>query len=117
MNFLKKILNIRDKSVDIGVNEFSDKMKIKDAILVDIRTPVEFQNLRIKDANNIDYYGSDFQKNISKLEKDKTILIYCRSGNRSYFAVNKMKKMGFSNSFHLEGGIVDWIKNDKPVVM
>jgi phage shock protein E len=116
MSFFKKIFNTRDKSVDIDSTEFSEKMKIKDAVLIDIRTPVEFNNLKIEGAINIDYYRDDFLRKISKLDKNKTILLYCRSGNRSHYAVDKIKEMGFTNSFHLKGGIVDWINNKNPVI-
>ena len=116
MSFFNKIFNVRYKSVDIDANEFCEKMRSKDTVLVDIRTPVEFNDLRIEGAVNIDYYRKDFLENISKLDKNRTILLYCRSGNRSYNAINKMRKMGFSNSFHLKGGIIDWINNKKPVI-
>lgn len=82
-----------------------------DAVLLDIRTPGEYSEGRIKGARNIDFYASSFETELNALDKTKTYLIYCRSGNRTGQALFLMKKLGFLKVINLENGIVDWEGN------
>ncbi|MBP7007092.1 MAG: rhodanese-like domain-containing protein [Candidatus Pacebacteria bacterium] len=76
------------------------------AILLDVRTPEEYDSGHIKGATNIDFRGADFVSEIQKLDKSKTYFVYCRSGNRSADAVQIMKENGINNIIELDGGIV-----------
>ena len=57
---------------------------------------------------NIDFKAADFIENISALNKNKTLLIYCRSGNRSGKAAKIMDSLGFTKIYDLEGGFMNW---------
>jgi rhodanese-related sulfurtransferase len=83
--------------------------------LLDIRTPEEFMAGHLKNAINIDYYASDFQNQLNKLDKAQTYLVYCRSGNRSSTAIQMMKTLGFKRVYELEGGINSWGASDLPI--
>ena len=72
------------------------------------RTPNEFENGHIENAVNIDFKAADFIENISALNKNKTLLIYCRSGNRSGKAAKIMDSLGFTKIYDLEGGFMNW---------
>ncbi|MCK6599511.1 MAG: rhodanese-like domain-containing protein, partial [Bdellovibrionaceae bacterium] len=63
----------------------------QDSVILDVRTPDEYLSGHIKGAINIDFYASDFQNQLGKLDKEKDYKVYCRSGNRSSKAVNMMK--------------------------
>ncbi len=78
-------------------------------VLLDVRTPGEFQSGNIPKSINLDIMSPDFIHQIEKLDKDKTYFVYCRSGNRSGNAVKMLKKLGF-NAFNLIGGIGAWPK-------
>ncbi|NUM60104.1 MAG: rhodanese-like domain-containing protein [Bdellovibrionaceae bacterium] len=69
----------------------------QDSVILDVRTPDEYLSGHIKGAINIDFYASDFQNQLGKLDKEKDYKVYCRSGNRSSKAVNMMKNIGFKN--------------------
>jgi len=116
MSFYENLFNKSDDSSNIDVHKFEDLMRDKNNLILDVRTPQEFNETKIKGSINIDYYESDFLENIGKLEKEKTILIYCRSGNRSFYAMQKMKKMGFKNPLNLSGGIISWVRSNKPII-
>ena len=75
-------------------------------IIIDVRTKEEYNSGHIKDAINIDFYSSDFEKQISKLDKNKNYLIYCMSGGRSSEVLEIMREMNFKNISELEGGIM-----------
>jgi len=81
-----------------------------DIQLVDIRTPDEYGTGFIKGAINIDFYEDDFLERMAKLDKEKSLAIYCRSGNRTKEASTKLAKAGFKFIYLLNGGIVAWEK-------
>lgn len=85
-------------------------------VILDIRTPQEFAQGHIAGAVNLDYYSRDFSKNLEKLDKSKTYLMYCRSGNRSGRTLAIVDRMGFNKIYHLKNGIVEWQAKKLPLV-
>ena len=78
-----------------------------DYILLDVRTHEEFTELHIPGAICVpnEEIGTD---EIPELpNKEQLILVYCRSGNRSKEASEKLAKLGYSNVYEF-GGIIDW---------
>ncbi len=75
------------------------------AIILDVRTLGEFNQGALKAAINVDFMGGSFKVKIAKLDKNKTYLVYCRSGNRSDIACSVMESLGFTKLFNLSGGI------------
>ena len=80
----------------------------KDAVILDVRTPVENQMIRIPNSILIDINNPDFTDEINKLDRNKSYYIYCRVGERSYHAGNYMLRMGFQKVYNLRPGIVAW---------
>ena len=78
-----------------------------DVLVVDVRTRTEFESGYIPEAYNVplDQIEKSF-KNVTE-NKDDTILIYCRSGNRSKVAARILTEMGYTNVYDF-GGIVNW---------
>jgi rhodanese-related sulfurtransferase len=62
----------------------------------------------IPGALHIDFMQPDFVDKAKKLKKDDPVFVYCKVGGRSARAAEEMKKMGFENVYHLEGGIDGW---------
>ncbi len=85
-------------------------------VIIDVRTPDEYQSFHIEGATNINFYSKDFQKILSTLPKDKTYLIYCRSGHRSGITKEIMENLGFTKIYNLKGGINSWVKEELPTV-
>ena len=79
-----------------------------DFVILDIRTPGEYHSGHIKDAILIDYYSKSFVEEIGRLDKEKTYLVYCRSGNRSARTMDLLKKLQFQKIYHLATGIISW---------
>lgn len=81
----------------------------ENVVVIDVRTPGEIAEGKIKGADLfIDYRGDNFDTEIAKLDKEKEYIIYCRSGGRSASAANEMIKKGFKHVYNLEGGIMNW---------
>ncbi len=87
----------------------------KTVIVLDIRTPGEFQKGHIAGAKNIDFQASDFEKRIDSLDKSKTYLVHCASGGRSTRCLPVLAKHEFQSVYHLDGGIKAWEKDGLPV--
>jgi rhodanese-related sulfurtransferase len=80
-----------------------------DYILVDVRTPKEFEEGHIEGALNVDFLNpAAFDEGAAQLDPDKALMIYCRSGKRSQKASEKLKAMGFKKIYDLEGGFRNW---------
>jgi rhodanese-related sulfurtransferase len=79
-----------------------------DLVIIDVRTPKEFDESHIENAVNIDFYSSTFKKDLGRLDKTKNYLLYCRSGNRSAETRKIMKELGFRNAASITGGIIKW---------
>lgn len=84
-------------------------------VILDVRTPEEFNESHIENSVNFNWHASDFEVQLNKLDKNKTYIIYCKRGGRSANALNKMKKLGINNSKHIKGGIDDWKAANYPV--
>jgi rhodanese-related sulfurtransferase len=79
------------------------------AVILDVRTPEEFNSGKIPNAINIDIYkGQGFIYMVDELDKSKNFYVYCRSGARSGQACSVMNQMGISNAYNLLGGIMEW---------
>jgi len=76
-------------------------------IILDVRTAAEFDEKHIPGAINIpnETIGTDAIPELP--DKDQLILVYCRSGNRSKQASEKLVKLGYTNVVEF-GGIIDW---------
>ncbi len=100
----------------INAVKFKGKIEGSNVQLVDVRTPKEFTNERIKGAVNINYYKKDlFKKEMAKLDKSKPVYVYCRSGVRSSRSAKILKNAGFK-VYDLKGGILDWKRNNLETV-
>lgn len=99
------------KSIVLDPQTYSDAISGAKIQLVDVRTPREFDNGHIENAINIDFYdGGNFIKSFEKLDKDKPVYLYCRSGARSMKAANRLADVGFSKIYDLQGGYMAWPK-------
>lgn len=86
----------------------ADNAASGDFVILDIRTPEEFNAGHIAESMNIDFYESNFADQLDQLDKDKTYLVYCNSGNRSGTAIGTMRGLGFIDVYDLDGGIQAW---------
>lgn len=101
--------NVGDKKVEykkITPQEAQEKMT-EDSVILDVRTREEFDAGHINDAVLLpDYEISDKAADILP-DKDRTILVYCRSGRRSQTAAMELIEMGYTQVYDF-GGIIDW---------
>jgi len=82
--------------------------------IIDVRTPEEFEQGHLINAQNIDFFAPNFTQLLSSLDKNKTIFVYCLSGGRSQKAAKSLHSLGYSKVYELDGGILKWRKENLP---
>ncbi|MBQ2960214.1 MAG: rhodanese-like domain-containing protein [Oscillospiraceae bacterium] len=92
----------------IGMEEAIEIMeKESDYIILDVRSPAEFSEKHIPGAINVPNESIASDEIAELPDKEQLILVYCRSGNRSKQASEKLVKLGYTNIVEF-GGINDW---------
>ena len=92
----------------IGMEEAVSMMETEtDYIILDVRTPEEFAEKHIPNAINVPNEVIGTEEIAELPDKDQLILVYCRSGNRSKQASEKLVALGYTNIYEF-GGINDW---------
>jgi len=76
--------------------------------ILDIRTSGEFQSGHLAKSIPIDFYSQTFADQLNRLDKTKTFLVYCRTGNRSTKSLELFKELKFQKIYHLASGISAW---------
>jgi len=90
-------------------------MNDEDVVVVDVREPSETIGGKISKAVQIPF--SSMSKRIGELEKhkNKTLLVYCKTGARSGAACRELSKSGFEKVYSLNGGITAWQEAHLPI--
>jgi len=102
--------------INLDAPKFAEKIAELDVVVLDVRTPEEFNSGHISNAINIDIYSDYFRSDISALDKSKSYAVYCRSGKRSVDASSEMDLTGFKSTFNLTGGIIEWVVSGRTTV-
>jgi adenylyltransferase/sulfurtransferase len=82
--------------------------------LIDVREPVEWDIVHIDGAQLIPQSLINSGEGLAKLPQDRMPVLYCKTGVRSAEALAVVKKAGFSDAVHLQGGIVAWAQQMQP---
>lgn len=100
----------------VDADRFHDLIETSaDAVLLDVRTPEEFQQGHIPGAVLIPV--QELEARIAELAafRDKDVLVYCRSGNRSMTAAKILEQAGFTMIYNLGGGINSYSSGGYPI--
>lgn len=84
-------------------------------VILDVRTPGEFQDGRIGGAVNLDFKEGDFEQRLALLDRGKTYLTHCAAGGRSAKTADRMKALGFRDVLHMRDGFQAWQAADFPI--
>ncbi len=108
-----------NKPDEVGVEslsaaQFEDSIS-DDIVLLDVRTPQEYEQGFIPGALNLDYKSASFGARLDSLDKSTHYLVYCASGVRSSKASDLMLQKGFTSISVLDGGIDAWVAEGHPV--
>ena len=97
---------------EISPAEAQAKLEKGEAVLIDVREPVEFAQIRAKGAKLIPL--GTFGHHLGELPTDQDILIICQSGNRSARATMAAMQAGLSRVYNVRGGTSAWVMSRLP---
>jgi len=97
-----------------NVNPDEAKIQYDDQVpFIDVREENEHRQARI--PNSILIPLSQMQNRWQEIPKDKEVVIYCQSGNRSASLIIELERLGYENLMNLYGGIIAWHRGNMPV--
>lgn len=92
----------------ITADQMIEAIQFQSIQLIDVRTPIEFNQGSLKNAHNICITNEGFRDQAQMLDKNKPVYLFCKSGGRSAKAAAVLKEMGFKQIYDLSGGIEVW---------
>jgi rhodanese-related sulfurtransferase len=99
---------------EITVSELKKMMDHKDNFqLVDVREPHEADIAQI--GGDLIPMG-EIMDNLDKISRDKKVVVYCKSGNRSGVITKALEGQGFTNIYNMKGGILAWATEIDPTM-
>ena len=92
----------------LGIKQITprDLDQRKGMMLLDVRPDKEYAQGHIPGAVHVPL--TDIGNKVKKLKKDKELVVYCRSGNQSIWAIKRLMGMGYKNLYNLKGGYSAW---------
>ena len=104
----------------IAVGDVEDYVNTaENAVILDVRTPAEFQMSHIPEAVNMNVQDESFEQMVADLDRDQPYIVHCTKNpvdGRSAAALTKLQAMGFTNLISMEGGWVAWREAELPLV-
>lgn len=107
--------NYQSVTAQEAKNLIKNEQNNSNLLILDVRSSHEFEKSHLEKAINIDINSRLFETEIEQLDKNATILLYCRSGARSASAMNIMAGQGFKSLYNMLGGIAVWHRNGFPI--
>ena len=97
-------------AVSLEVDQWNAKMQETPGVIIDVRTPGEFEQGYIEGAHLADVTSASFAESINALgvSKDSPVYVYCRSGSRSKKAMSILESQGYTTIYELNSGIMGW---------
>lgn len=92
----------------ISPEEMIELQNDKSVQVVDVRTAKEHNLEAIPNSQNIDFTSPNFDEQLSKLDKSRPVILYCKTGKRSAECAKKLQNAGFVKIYDLQGGISRW---------
>ena len=109
----------QDPVTSIEVNAAKDFVAHhENAVIMDVRTPVEYEISHITGAVNVSVQDESFEDMAVALDPNKTYIVHCTknpAGGRSSRALETLKSLGFKHLYNLEGGYVAWKDAELPL--
>lgn len=94
----------------VNTETFKEMLASGDKLLIDVRTPKEYEEGHVEGAINIDFFDQEnFLEAYADFDRSQPVYLYCKSGNRSAKTAAKLVEMGFENIIDLDGGYTQWV--------
>ena len=111
--FLILVAGACEETREMPITEFSTEQLGEDDLLVDVRTPAEFEEGHLEGALNIDWMSEDFIRKWDTIDKDGKVYVYCQAGVRSAKAAKVLDSLGY-RVIDLTGGYSEYLSKENP---
>jgi rhodanese-related sulfurtransferase len=99
---------------DVAPGAATRLLNHENAIMIDMRSDRDFRDGHIVNAVHAPADNSDMSARLEKY-RDRPLIVYCRSGQRSMPVCSKLRKQGFEKVYNLKGGVLGWQQADLPI--
>ena len=99
----------------VSLDEFEKMRGEQDVVVLDVRTPEEFERGHVPGATLINWRDRDFNEQVGKLDKSKKYVLHCQAGVRSANAARRMGELGFTQLYDFAGGWKVYGSAGKPI--
>ena len=106
---------VQEISAEVLMSTEPGDARIAEALILDVRTPGEYQAGHVPKAINIPHDQLAARLGELDVEVDEPIVVYCKSGARAGMAASVLLDAGYSQILHLEGDMTAWHANGHPV--
>jgi len=117
--FASADLNSSQRTIAVNVSPgdaYAIMQNSSGSVIIDVRTPQEYQSGHLKGATNLDYYSNGFLDSLKPLDKNSTYIVYCRRGIRGGATLEMMKALGFKRVYNILGGLTLWAQEGMPMI-
>jgi rhodanese-related sulfurtransferase len=97
---------------ELAPDEVARRLEAGEADLIDTRRDYEWEAGHLPAARRIEM--NDLQAQADSIDKDRPVIFYCRSGNRSGMAAAAFREAGY-DAFNMAGGIIAWVDAGRPL--
>lgn len=116
--FTTSCLESKPEEINIISAEEADQLlDTSDIQVIDVRTEKAFLEKHLANAVNIPLESDNLEELISKISKDKPVLLYCNRGGMSAQCAQILKDKGFTKIYDLDGGLSKWEASGRTVVV
>ena len=119
VSLAQAIDDAQDSVTTIEVNATKDFVaRHEAAVILDVRTPVEYEMSHIPGAVNVNVQDESFEDMVIALDPNKAYIVHCSknpANGRSNRALEKLQSLGFKHLYSLEGGYVAWKDAELPL--
>jgi rhodanese-related sulfurtransferase len=89
------LIGCQEEARQMPITEFSQQDLKANDLLVDVRTPGEYEEGHLEGAVNIDWMAEDFGSKWDTIAKDRKVYVYCKVGGRSAKAADYLDSLGY----------------------
>ena len=102
---------------EITPTELNERLENGDApLLVDVREAFERRIADLPDAGQLRIPTGEFMQRADEIDREREVVVYCRSGSRSEWAARVLFSKGFQNVLNLKGGVLGWREEVDPTL-
>jgi molybdopterin/thiamine biosynthesis adenylyltransferase/rhodanese-related sulfurtransferase len=113
-SYRELLQQVKEEIEEMDAGEARALLDSDSPAVVDVREQAEWDEGHLPGAVHVPRGNLESRIETAVPDRDRTVLLYCASGNRSAFAAKTLEELGYERVFSLAGGFTDWKRNGFP---